>query len=44
MANGNEAMAFDLWVRHILRDNYGHVAREPIPAELLSLLEDKRQR
>jgi hypothetical protein len=35
---GEEPMAFDLWVRRALKDRYGGVAREPVPDDLLELL------
>jgi hypothetical protein len=34
--------AFDLWLRHGLRRLYNIVAAEPIPADLLRLIDDGR--
>jgi hypothetical protein len=36
--------AFELWLQHGLQKIYGDVAKEPIPPELLALIErDKRK-
>jgi hypothetical protein len=32
-------LLMDLWLRHHLTQLYGHMANEPLPAELLALLE-----
>ncbi len=34
--------AFDLWLRRGLHQMYGEVASEPIPDELLKLIEEDR--
>ena len=31
--------AVDLWIKRILRERFGQVAREPIPEELLRMLD-----
>jgi hypothetical protein len=36
--------AFDLWLQKGLHDIYDSVAREPIPDELLKLIEEDRKR
>lgn len=35
--------AFELWLQRALRDIYGGVASEPIPPELLKLIEQDRK-
>jgi hypothetical protein len=35
--------AFELWLRRGLHDMFDDVMREPIPAELLRLIEDDRK-
>jgi hypothetical protein len=37
------ADAFDLWLRRSLRDLYDHVAAEPLPADLVRLLDEGRE-
>ena len=37
-----KADAFDLWLQRGLHELYDEVAKEPIPAELLKLIEDGR--
>ena len=34
--------AFDLWLNRGLHELYDNIAQEPIPAELLKLIEDDR--
>ncbi len=36
--------AFDLWLQKGLHEIYDQVAREPVPEELLKLIEDDRKR
>ncbi len=36
--------AFDLWLKRGLHELYDEVAKEPIPAELLRLIEEARKR
>ncbi len=36
--------AFDLWLKRGLHQIYDDVASEPIPQELLNLIEDDRQK
>ena len=36
--------AFDLWLQKGLHDIFDNVAREPIPEELLRLIEEDRKR
>jgi hypothetical protein len=36
--------AFDLWLQKGLHEIYDNVAREPIPDELLKLIEEDRNR
>jgi hypothetical protein len=36
--------AFDLWLQKGLHDIYDSVAREPVPDELLKLIEEDRKR
>ena len=36
--------AFDLWLKRGLHDMFDDVAREPIPPELLALIDKDRQR
>ncbi|WP_281417436.1 NepR family anti-sigma factor [Plastoroseomonas hellenica] len=36
--------AFDLWLRRGLHAMYDDVAREPVPEELLKLIEQDRQK
>lgn len=36
--------AFDIWLRHGLRTMYDEVAREPIPDDLLRLIEADREK
>jgi len=33
-----EPGAFDLWMKRVLQERYGRVAREPVPDDLLRLL------
>ncbi len=35
---------FDLWLKRGLHELYDEVAKEPIPAELLRLIEENRKR
>jgi len=35
--------AFDIWLQRGLREVYGEVAEEPIPAEILALIENSRK-
>lgn len=35
----SERSAFDQWMRSGLKQQYGHVTREPIPEQFLELLE-----
>ncbi|TCZ55391.1 hypothetical protein [Roseicella aquatilis] len=37
-----EADAFDLWLRESLRDAFDEVAAEPVPEDLLRLIEEDR--
>jgi hypothetical protein len=39
---GSADAAFDIWLQRGLRDVYGEVAEEPIPPEILSLIENSR--
>lgn len=39
-----EARAFELWLRHSLQRLHGAVLEEPLPAELLRIIEDDRAR
>ena len=32
--------ALDQWIKHILKDQYGHISREPVPDDLLRLVDD----
>ncbi|MCC6471033.1 MAG: hypothetical protein IT563_22140 [Alphaproteobacteria bacterium] len=34
--------AFDLWLKRELRDMFSDVAHEPVPDELLQLIDDKK--
>ena len=36
-------VAFDLWLQRGLHQIYGDVAKEPIPAELMALIEASRK-
>jgi hypothetical protein len=36
--------AFDLWLKRGLQKIYGEVANEPVPEELLKLIEEDRNR
>jgi len=36
--------AFDLWLKRSLHQMFDRIAAEPIPSELLRLIEDDRQR
>jgi hypothetical protein len=35
--------AFDLWLQRGLQQVFDNVAREPVPAEILALIEDSRE-
>ena len=35
--------AFDIWLQRGLREVYGEVAEEPIPPEILALIENSRK-
>jgi len=39
---GSADAAFDIWLQRGLRDVYGEVAEEPIPPEVLALIENSR--
>ena len=38
-----EQGSFDLWLKRSLKDRYGGVAREPIPQQLIELLNNPGQ-
>jgi hypothetical protein len=40
--SGPSRAAFDLWLHHRLHDIYDSVVAEPLPAELLRMIEDAR--
>jgi hypothetical protein len=39
-ASPEKADPFDLWLRHSLRQAFGSIAAEPVPEELLRLMEE----
>jgi hypothetical protein len=41
---GKTEAAFDLWLQKGLHEIYDKVAREPVPDELLKLIEEDRKR
>ncbi len=43
-ADAAKPEAFDLWLRRGLHKIYDNVANEPIPEELLKLIEDDRSK
>ena len=40
---GSADAAFDIWLQRGLREVYGEVAEEPIPPEILALIENSRK-
>jgi len=38
--NRAEPAPFDVYLRRVLKDRFGRVAKEPIPANLLALLDE----
>ena len=43
-ADATKPEAFDLWLKHGLHRIYDDVANEPIPQDLLKLIEEDRQK
>ncbi len=39
MPSRKEPVAFDLWLKRVLKDQYGQVVREKLPDDLLQLIE-----